>query len=126
MECRTNNGGRLYARFLDDAKIQAMYRSYLLLTALERRHGPLHEAIVAMLDQWRWKRQLNAIIANPDRVRFSRLRVIFERIQDIRPESTSPQRIAQLRKLWQTASDRLTTVLDQDERIWTANNRLSA
>lgn len=103
-----------------------MYRSYLLLTALERRHGPLHDGLVALFDQWRWKRQLNAIIANPERVRFSRLRVIFERIQAIRPETTSSQRVGQLRKLWQTASDRMAPVLDQDERIWTANNRLSA
>lgn len=103
-----------------------MYRSYLLLTALERRHGPLHDNLVAWFDQWRWKRELNAIIKNPKRVRFSTLRVIFTRIEAIRPETTSPERIALLRKTWQEASDSMNAVLDEQERIWTANHRLSA
>lgn len=107
------------------AKIQAMYLATDLLTAIERRHGPLHAILINWADQWRWKRQLAAIAKNPMRLRFSTLRVIHERILATTLEYTSPEALRTVKAAWQEASDAMANVADANELIWLANNRLA-
>lgn len=102
------------------------FSTHILLSALERRHGPLHIALVAAADQWRWKRQLAAIAKNPSRTDFGMMQVVHERIGAIDPKSTSSEALVAVKQAWQKASDAMAPVVDTNDRIWLERHRLVA
>lgn len=102
-----------------------MYLATDLLIAIERRHGPMHAILINWADQWRWKRQLAAIAKAPRLSKLGTLQMLHSRIESTTLEYTSPEALAELKRIWQSASNTMLSIADGNDAAWLKAHRFA-
>lgn len=100
-----------------------MNNKFELLPLIERRHGPLHELIVAKVDQWRWARQLRAMAQTPNAAQFGALQNLHALIGGLSLEFIGVRARLDMRLAWQKASDAMYGIVSDNDRVWLMHNR---